>query len=189
MFEAITLESSSVSAEIDAYLHHLTFGYDGVFSFGNKLVAEIVTNNLIKIKDGLIINQGRFIRIVPDSYEEIMIENGVSGVNRTDLIVLHFETDGINETMDIRVLKGPEGGAEPEAVTGDTFTGSTVNEMPLYAVHIEGINIVSIEKRFNYILSLKDLNDAIIRIAESMPLWLENDAIDKLKSLNPNREE
>lgn len=153
MLEPITLESSNVSAEIDAYIHYLTIGYDGVFKFGNKFDAEIVTNNLIKIKDGLAINQGRYIRIVPGSYEEIMIENGISGINRTDLIVLHFETDGVVETHDIRVIKGEEGGAEPICTTGDTFTGATVNEIPLYAVKLGGINIVSVERRFNYLIS------------------------------------
>ena len=36
MLEAITLDGSNVSAEIDAYLHHLTWGYDGVFKYGNQ---------------------------------------------------------------------------------------------------------------------------------------------------------
>ena len=153
MLEPITLERSNVSAEIDAYIHHLTIGFDGVFKYGNKFDAEIITNNLIKIKDGLAINQGRYIRIVPGSYEEISIANGIVGVNRTDLIVLHFETDGVTETHDIRVLKGEEGGAEPLITTGDTFTGATVNEIPLYAVKLEGINIVGVERKFNYIIS------------------------------------
>lgn len=189
LFETITLEGSNVPAEIDAYLHHLTFGYDGVFLFGKALEAEIVSNNLIKIKDGLIINQGRFARIVPGSYEEITIENGVSGVSRTDLIVAHFDTDGLNEIHDIRVIKGEEGGEEPAVTTGDTFTGATINELPLYAVHIEGINVVSVEKKFNYILSVKDLSDAVIAIAEDSPLWLSENAKEKLIALNPNRKE
>lgn len=187
MFEPITLEGAEIPADLDAFLHHMTFGYSGVFVYGNNIDAEIVSNNLIKLKDGMLLNQGRFARITPGSYEEISIENGVSGVDRTDLIVLHFETDGLKETYDIRVIKGEEGGEEPEITTGDTFIGATVNELALYAVKIEGINITSIERKFNYILSLSDLSNAIIAIAESMPLWLEEGAIDKLKALNPNR--
>ena len=189
MLEAITLDGSNVSAEIDAYLHHLTWGYDGVFKYGNNLDAEIVTNNLIKIKDGLLINQGRFMRIVPGSYEEIAIENGLTGVNRTDLIVAHFETDGITETFDIRVIKGTNDAGEPEYTTGHTFTGGTVNELPLYAVNIEGINITSIDRKFKYIQSQKETNDALIALQERMPFFLQNDADGLLDDLDPNREE
>lgn len=166
MLEAITLNNSNVSAEIDAYINHILLGNDGVFKYGNKFDAEIVTNNLIKLKDGLAINQGRFIRIVPGSYEEIKIENGSSGVNRTDLIVMHFETNGIVETHDIRVIKGEEGGIEPTCITGDTFTDATVNEVPLYAVKLEGINIVSIDRRFSYLISQSQMSKGAIYFIE-----------------------
>lgn len=189
MLERITLEGANVSAEIDAFIHHFMFGYDGVFKYGNKLNYEVVTNNLIKIKDGLIINQGRFIRIVPGSYEEIMIENGVTGTTRKDLIVVHFETDGINEIHDIRVIRGEDDGSVPSFVTGDTFNGSTVNELPLYLVTLNGINIETIEKQFDYIQSMKDTHDALISLNNAMPFYLTNNAQQIRKDLDPNKED
>lgn len=40
-------------------------GYNGVFKCGQQLKCEIINNNLLKIYDGLFINQGRFYRIAP----------------------------------------------------------------------------------------------------------------------------
>ena len=64
--------------------------------------------------DGLFVNQARFYRIVPGSYEEVNISNGIVGQKRYDLIVSHFETNGVTETHDIRVLKGGNDGKIPE---------------------------------------------------------------------------
>ncbi len=106
MLENITLNESNVTASIDAYIHHCLFGYNGVFKCGQQLKCEIINNNLLKIYDGLFINQGRFYRIAPGSYEEIKLENGVVGQKRYDLIVSHFETDGVNEKHEIKVISG-----------------------------------------------------------------------------------
>lgn len=150
MLESITLDGFNVTASIDAYLHHCLFRVDGVFDdYGEGMSYEIVNNNLIKIYDGLLINQGRFLRITPGTYEEIQIANGEVGVNRKDLIVAHFETDGDNEIHDIRVLQGSDDGTIPEITTSNTFNGGTINEVPLYLVSIEGINIASVDKQFS----------------------------------------
>ncbi|KMV78286.1 hypothetical protein DW906_02990 [Coprobacillus sp. AM42-12AC] len=155
MLESITLDQSEVSAEIDAYIHHVCFGKQGVFEYGEQLRCEIVNNNLLKIYDGLFINQGRFNRIVPGTYEEVKIANGVVDSTRYDLIVSHFETDGINETHDIRVIQGDDEGNIPSLQTGDTFNGATVNELLLYTIKLDGINIESVTKGFDTISQLK----------------------------------
>ena len=188
MLEKITLDGSNVSAEVDAFLHYYEYGHDGVYKYGQKLKASIVTNNLIKILDGLITMQGRFMRIVPGSYEEINIENGITGTNRIDLIVAHFETDGIQEKMDIRVLKGTNGGSFPNHTTGNTFEGDTVNELPLYAIHINGINIERIEKKFDYIMSRKEKEAALTDVVNACALFTTKPT-GLLNKLDPNKED
>ena len=161
MLENITLNGSNVTAEIDAYIYHCLFGFSGVFEFGEQLRCETVTNNLLKIYDGLIINQGRFFRIVPGSYEEIKIANGTVGQKRYDLIVSHFETDGINENHDIRVISGINGKI-PEVTQSNLFNGGTVNEVPLYLIELDGINIVSVKEQFTLIPSLNTLMNKMV---------------------------
>ena len=151
MLENITLNESNVTASIDAYIHHCLFGYNGVFKCGQQLKCEIINNNLLKIYDGLFINQGRFYRIAPGSYEEIKLENGVVGQKRYDLIVSHFETEG--ETI-------------PQYTNSDTFNGGTVSEMPLYLVEIDGISIKSVKSQFDIIPNLQELIDKMIMYKE-----------------------
>lgn len=154
MLEAITLNGSNVTAELDAYIHDNVFNYNGVFDYGNKLEASITSNNVITLKDGLLISQGRFLRIKPGTTEQVKIKSGRSGVTRKDLIVAHFETDGSNEIYDIRVLTGVDNGDVPKHAQGNTFVGDRVNELPLYIVNINGINIENIEKQFEIVYSL-----------------------------------
>lgn len=167
MLENITLDGSTVTAGLDAYIHHCFLGSNGVFNFGKKLNCEIVNNNLLKMYDGCFINQGRFFRITPGSSESIKIENGVPGQIRYDLIVSHFETNGTTEKHEIKVIKGTNGAGTPKYITGDTFNGATVNELPLYLVKINGINIESVTKQFNLIISIQDMLDAVISLAKA----------------------
>ena len=42
----------------------------------SSFAAEIVSNNLIKVKSGDLMNQGRHMRIDVNDYEEVTIQNG-----------------------------------------------------------------------------------------------------------------
>lgn len=103
MIENINLNGATVSAELHGYMYTGIYGYHGVFDYGSNLSAEIVSNNEIKIKDGLLCNYGRFMRITGS--ESVSIANGKTGVKRTDLIVAHFESDGIKENMISELFK------------------------------------------------------------------------------------
>lgn len=158
MIENINITGNTVSAAMHAHMYDDVYGCSGVFNCGEKLAFEIASSNEIRIKEGLLINQGRFMRIVAGTQESIAIENGTSGVNRIDLIVAHFETDGVTETHDIRVIKGGANGKEPAYTVGDTFKGAVVNEMPLYAVHLTGLSISKVEQKFTLIKSINEAN-------------------------------
>ena len=108
---------------------------------------------------------GRFYRIAPGSYEEIKLENGVVGQKRYDLIVSHFETDGVNEKHEIKVISG-EGETIPQYTNSDTFNGGTVSEMPLYLVEIDGISIKSVKSQFDIIPNLQELIDKMVMYKE-----------------------
>ena len=91
--EAITLTGKEVSASIDAYLFDALYSVDGIFTKGNQMEASIVSNNKIRIADGLLINQGHFLRIKPGMYCDVPIENGTQNMKRCDCIVAQFKID------------------------------------------------------------------------------------------------
>lgn len=133
-----------------------TFGEgEFVLDRGNKLGATVVTNNSITIADGEALMQGRFIKLPVGTTESVSIDNGASGMKRKDLIVLRYSKDagtGI-ESVALAVKKGTPDASSPSdpAVTIGTITDGTdlVNEMKLYRVNLDGLNIVSVDTLFS----------------------------------------
>ena len=138
MLENINLNGSQVSAELHGFMYQGVYGYSGIYNFDNNCEAVIQSNNEIQLKSGLIVNKGRFLRI--KGTESVMIQNGSSGVNRTDLIVARFTTDGINEKHTLAVIKGTSESV-PSYTNGDIYNGATTCELPLYAVHLTGTKV------------------------------------------------
>ncbi len=136
-----------------------------VLNTGSKFEAEVISSNLIKIKDGDAIQKGRHWRIAKNDYVECTIDNGLQGLKRNDLIVSRYSKNpdtGI-ESEEIVVIKGTssENPANPEYETGDIYDGDLVDEMPLYRVELDGLNIISVTPLFKEISSLSELMDII----------------------------
>ena len=155
MIENINLDKAQVSAELHGYMYSAVYGKSGVYNYGSKLGCELISNNEIKIKDGLLINSGRFMRIV--GTESVAIENGTTGETRYDLIVARFETDGINETHTLKVIKGTSGAGVPEPTQQDVYNGGTIHDLPLYSVHINGLNVDEIKPLFEVVHSIEEI--------------------------------
>lgn len=139
-----------------------------VLGTGDSFSAEIVSNNLIKIRSGDLLNQGRHIRISNDDYEECEIENGSQGLNRRDLIVMRYTRDVENdiETAEVVVIKGTpaESPKDPAYVTGDIIAGDLTDDFPLYRVCLNGISIEKVEKMFTSLLDVKSIYDKLVAV-------------------------
>jgi hypothetical protein len=118
-----------------------------VINKGKKLSASVVSSNKIRVKDGEIYMQGRFIRLNPGEYVDLAIENGKSGYMRNDLIVARYTKNaetGVEE-VNLAVIKGTavtSDPADPTYTNGNIVDGKDFkNEMPLYRVPIDGLNV------------------------------------------------
>ncbi|MEY8422239.1 hypothetical protein AALB52_05730, partial [Lachnospiraceae bacterium 38-14] len=132
-----------------------------ILNMGEKFAYEIISNNLIKIKSGFAINQGRKIEIAINDYEEVTIDNGLQGMKRCDLIVLRYEknSDSGIETANLVAIKGTstDAYAEPVYTEGDILTGKAVDDILLYKVFINGLSIENVESAFTLTDSLMDI--------------------------------
>lgn len=124
---------------------HLTAGLLGngcyVLPIGQKLACTMTDSNTLRVLFGVASVCGRQWEIEGD-YEEVNIENGVPGYNRTDLLVCRIET-APQETIELKVYKGEETTGTPVVpghVEGDLNDGDTVCEMPICSVRVNGIN-------------------------------------------------
>lgn len=134
-----------------------------VLERGNKFASTIISNNIVRIKDGDILMQGRHIRLDDGSYIDLDFENGQQGFKRNDLIVVRYTKDsatGVEET-NLVVIKGtPTAGnaSDPEIVHGDIINDHVlVNDMPLYRVPFDGLNIQDLVCLFEVLPSWKTL--------------------------------
>lgn len=159
MIKNINITDAEVSADLHGYMYLALYDYQGILHAGSRMTAEIISNNEIKINDGILCNYGRFMRIVGS--ETVRIENGSSGVKRTDLIVARFTTTGTKETHTLTVIKGPAGGAEPSYNQTDIYSGTGTRDLVLYAVHLNGLNIVSVERKCQEYMSIRELTETV----------------------------
>ena len=126
---------------------------DCVLPAGEQLGYELISNNEIKIKDGVFSTQGRRGVIKKGAAESCIIENGTQAENRNDLIVIEYAKDSstLIESHTLKVIKGTPGeiATDPDVVTGDIQAGDVLHQMPLYRVKLEGLNVVAVERLFS----------------------------------------
>lgn len=123
-FKALTVntpvdEAAHILAEDDATLYGTIIGGDCVLPVGNQFAATVISNNNIRISDGMLIVGGHVGRIVKYDYEDMVIANGVSGQNRNDLIVARFVSGGTAGADDFRlvVVQGTPGATAKDPAT------------------------------------------------------------------------
>lgn len=130
-------------------------GGEFVLGTGNQFAASIVSNNQVRVLDGDIYMQGRFIRLDKDTYIDLAIENGASGYFRNDLIVARYTQNHATaiEEVNLVVIKGEavmENPEDPAYTAGDILVaGDMQNDMPLYRVVIDGLNLVELVPLFS----------------------------------------
>lgn len=125
---------------------------DYVLNVGECLGYELISNNEIRIKDGMFITQGRRGYIKKGTTEVCRIDNGAQSGKRNDLIVIEYAKDLSTqvESHTIRVLKGIPGAeaSDPEITTGNIPDGAILHQMPLYRVRIERLSVAAVEQMF-----------------------------------------
>ena len=161
-----------IYAEDDAAIYKAIFGGDGVSTIGQACKATVLSNNKVRIADGVLCVDGHMARIQYGEYEDCEIMNGQSGKNRNDIIVAKFETTGTGgiDTMTCEVIQGTAGetAVDPELTQDDIYAGGKVREYPLYRVKIEGLSITAVEQMFRIIPSNKDLSNKLAEISQKM---------------------
>lgn len=174
-----TEQGTEYYAEDDAAVFQSIFGEDGVSTTGQACKATVLSNNKVRIADGVICVGGHFARIPYGDYIDCEIENGQSGKNRNDIIAARFETTGTGgiDTYTCEVKKGTAGtvAADPEITQDDLYKAGKVRELPLYRVKIEGLSIVEVEQLF----TLRKTNEELEKELVSLNSKIENFNTDK----------
>lgn len=153
-----------------------------VFNSGQSFKAEIVSNNLVRVYDGDMLNQGRHIRIDTGDYEDAEIATGLVDTYRNDLIVMRYtkDTESQVESANITVIQGVSGdtAVDPTYISDDILNGAEVDDVPLYRVKLEGLSIVKVEALF-------EVTDSVMALIASLKFDLTNQS-KQINELNTN---
>ena len=134
-----------------------------VLNYGSKMEASFASTNQVRVRDGILLMQGRQIRINNGTYVDLTIDNGATGYYRNDLIVARYTKDSSTgvESANLVVLKGnpvttAAAASDPAYVNGDIATGAAQHDMPLYRVKIENLSMTELVPLFETAGSLMD---------------------------------
>lgn len=144
-----------------------------VLATGKQFEAQVISNNQIRIYDGDILMQGRHITLKKDTYEDVVIANGLQGMNRNDLIVVRYTKDsttGVENTQFVVVQGVSTDGtaSDPAYAIGDVLSGECLlNEMPLYRVPLTGLNVGELVPLFETANSIGDMASLAEQVAKN----------------------
>ncbi len=150
----------------------------------DQLAIEVVSANKVTIATGDLIAQGTYF--TNEAPEDLVIENGVTGLNRNDLIVCRYEKaepavdeDGNPdytipriESGDWAVVKGtPSSGTpeDPSVVTASLQDPNTsLAEFPVYRIPIRGLSVGTPERIPPVIPSMREACDSLSQTTNTL---------------------
>ena len=133
-----------------------------ILTSGENLKPELQTNNLLKIRSGMMSHHGNLSVVEIGTYDEVTIQNGTQGMQRIDLVVNRYTKDeetGI-ESSDWVVIQGTpaaESPTVPEYTEGNLQNGDLVDDCPVFEVHLNGINVTEVKKLLSVIKNIPEL--------------------------------
>lgn len=140
---------------------------------GENLEPELVSNNSLKIRSGMMCHHGNVSSVKIGTYDEVELTNGSQGMKRIDLIVNRYtrnEEDNTEKNEWVVIMGTPAESSPvvPEYTQGDLQKGDLLDDCPVFEVHFDGINIVEVTKKLEIAKTNKDLSNQLAEIGKKM---------------------
>ena len=129
---------------------------------GENLEPELVSNNSLKIRSGMMCHHGNVSSVKIGTYDEVELTNGSQGMKRIDLVVNRYtrnEEDNTekNEWVVIMGTPAESNPAVPEYIKGNLQNGDLIDDCPLLKITLDGINVTQVEKMLTVAPTSKEL--------------------------------
>lgn len=121
-----------------------------IITSGENLKPELSSNNLLKIRSGMMAHHGCISCVDIGTYDEVILTNGSQGMKRIDLIVNRYTRNAETEVENCswKVIQGKpvaSNPAVPAYTSGNLQNGDLVDECPAFEVHYDGINVTEVK--------------------------------------------
>lgn len=136
---------------------------------GENLEPELVSNNSLKIRSGMMCHHGNVSSVKIGTYDEVELTNGSQGMKRIDLVVNRYtrnEEDNTEKNEWIVIMGTPaeSNPTVPEYTKGNLQEGDLVDDCPAFEVHFDGINITEVTKMLEISQTNKDLSNKLTEL-------------------------
>ena len=134
-----------------------------IITSGENLKPELSSNNLLKIRSGMMAHHGCISCVDIGTYDEVTLTNGSQGMKRIDLIVNRYTRNAETEVENCswKVIQGKpvaSNPAVPAYTSGNLQNGDLVDECPVFEVHYDGINVTEVKSLLSVTDGLSELS-------------------------------
>ena len=134
-----------------------------ILTSGENLEPELSSNNLLKIRSGIMSHHGNLSTVEIGTYDEVTIQNGTQGMKRIDLVVNRYtknDETGIEENEWVVIMGTPDADSPvaPAYTEGNLQEGDLVDDCPVFEVHLDGINVTEVKKLLSVSPDIPTLN-------------------------------
>lgn len=144
-----------------------------ILTSGENLEPELASNNMLKIRGGMMSHHGNVSCVELNTYDEVTLTNGSQGVKRIDLIVNRYtrnDETGLEKNEWVVIIGTPDATNPkvPEYIAGNLQNGDLTDDCPVFEVHYDGINVTEVKKLLPVMSNLDLLNGkSIIEFGEN----------------------
>ena len=122
-----------------------------ILTSGENLEPELASNNILKIRSGMMSHHGNISSIKIGTYDEVELTNGSQGMKRIDLVVNRYTRNAETnvEANNWVVITGTPVASDPAVpayTAGNLQEGDLTDDCPVFEVHYDGLNVTEIKK-------------------------------------------
>lgn len=137
-----------------------------ILTSGENLEPELASNNMLKIRGGMMSHHGNISCVDLNTYDEVTLTNGSQGVKRIDLIVNRYtrnDETGLEKNEWVVIIGTPDASNPkvPQHTIGNLQNGDLIDDCPVFEVHYDGINVTEVKKLLPVMSNLELLNGNI----------------------------
>lgn len=137
-----------------------------ILTSGENLEPELASNNMLKIRGGMMSHHGNVSCVELNTYDEVTLTNGSQGMKRIDLVVNRYtrnDETGLEKNEWVVIIGTPDASSPkvPQHIIGNLQNGDLIDDCPVFEVHYDGINVTEVKKLLPVMSNLDLLNGKI----------------------------
>lgn len=149
-----------------------------ILKSGDNLEPELVSNNLLKIKSGMMSHHGNVSSV--ENYDEIELTNGTQGMKRIDLIVNRYTRNDetkIENNSWVCIVGTPDTSSPtvPSYTAGNLQEGDLIDDCPVLQISYDGINVTEVKKLLSVAKNSSEMESEITELnrkTDDIPVML-----------------